>query len=197
MTEHCSDFMWWNPLLWFFSVNLTVVWTSLLLHRAQMAAAAAAVQLLLAATLWMLPHTGPFAAAALLPSSTELLNTTVAATQSDFRMLTGAVGLSRSRRKRAISSREMNALLDYHNRVRSQVFPPAANMEYMVRHWGGVSDQALMVVYDWRLIHFNFKFVFKKKTKCIKQHSSNWCKGGETTKKGIGKKDRNCINEKK
>ncbi|XDV46036.1 hypothetical protein PO909_014013 [Leuciscus waleckii] len=26
----------------------------------------------------------------------------------------------------------MTALLDYHNRVRSQVFPPAANMEYMV-----------------------------------------------------------------
>ncbi|KAI4876324.1 hypothetical protein NFI96_027858 [Prochilodus magdalenae] len=38
----------------------------------------------------------------------------------------------RSRRKRYISSRDMTALLDYHNRVRSQVFPPAANMEYMV-----------------------------------------------------------------
>ncbi|XP_035765143.1 peptidase inhibitor R3HDML [Neolamprologus brichardi] len=37
-----------------------------------------------------------------------------------------------SRRKPAISPREMNALLDYHNRVRSQVFPPAANMEYML-----------------------------------------------------------------
>uniref|UniRef100_A0AAZ1X6V2 SCP domain-containing protein n=1 Tax=Oreochromis aureus TaxID=47969 RepID=A0AAZ1X6V2_OREAU len=36
------------------------------------------------------------------------------------------------RRKPAISPREMNALLDYHNRVRSQVFPPAANMEYML-----------------------------------------------------------------
>ncbi|TSL61259.1 Peptidase inhibitor 15 [Bagarius yarrelli] len=37
-----------------------------------------------------------------------------------------------SRRKRYVSSRDMTALLDYHNRVRSQVFPPAANMEYMV-----------------------------------------------------------------
>lgn len=41
-------------------------------------------------------------------------------------------GEPRSRRKRYISSRDMKALLDYHNRVRSQVFPPAANMEYMV-----------------------------------------------------------------
>lgn len=61
----------------------------------------ACVQLMLAATLWMMP---------------------------------GGVNTYRSRRKPAISPREMNALLDYHNRVRSQVFPPAANMEYMVRH---------------------------------------------------------------
>ncbi|KAK1803565.1 hypothetical protein P4O66_020985 [Electrophorus voltai] len=38
----------------------------------------------------------------------------------------------RSRWKRYISSRDMTALLDFHNRVRSQVFPPAANMEYMM-----------------------------------------------------------------
>ncbi|XP_047455817.1 R3H domain containing-like [Mugil cephalus] len=92
------------------------------------ATAAAAVQLLLAAALWVLPHIG----AVPLLSFTELLNTTTATAQSDFRMFTGAVALPRSRRKRAISSREMNALLDYHNRVRSQVFPPAANMEYML-----------------------------------------------------------------
>ncbi|XP_019108568.1 peptidase inhibitor R3HDML [Larimichthys crocea] len=100
----------------------------LLLHRAHMGAAC--VQLLLAATLWMMPHMGATAAAA----ATDLLNTTRvgAEAQFDFRTLTGAVGAPRSRRRRAISSREINALLDYHNRVRSQVFPPAANMEFML-----------------------------------------------------------------
>ncbi|XP_026187349.1 peptidase inhibitor R3HDML [Mastacembelus armatus] len=93
---------------------------------------AACVQLLLAATLWMMPHMG--AAVAVLSSSTELLNVSIARaeTQSEFRMLTDAVNLSHSRRKRAISSKEINALLGFHNRVRSQVFPPAANMEYML-----------------------------------------------------------------
>uniref|UniRef100_A0A3B4TMS7 R3H domain containing like n=2 Tax=Seriola dumerili TaxID=41447 RepID=A0A3B4TMS7_SERDU len=110
-------------------------WCScLLLHRAQMGAAC--VQLLFAATLWMMPHMGATAAAAaaVLSSSTELLNASRAGaeTQADVRMLTGAAGVSRSRRKRAISSREINALLNYHNRVRSQVIPPAANMEYML-----------------------------------------------------------------
>ncbi|XP_044065971.1 R3H domain containing-like isoform X2 [Siniperca chuatsi] len=95
---------------------------------------AACAQLLLTATLWMMPHMGAAAAAAVLTSSTELLNTTRAGpeTESDFRVLTGAVGAPHSRRKRAISFKEINALLDYHNRVRSQVFPPAANMEYML-----------------------------------------------------------------
>ncbi|XP_062398182.1 R3H domain containing-like [Sardina pilchardus] len=40
--------------------------------------------------------------------------------------------VARVRRRRAISSRDLAALLDYHNRVRSQVSPPAANMEIMV-----------------------------------------------------------------
>ncbi|XP_074499446.1 peptidase inhibitor R3HDML [Sebastes fasciatus] len=95
----------------------------LLLHRPQMGAAG--VQLLLAATLWTMPHMG---AAAVLLSSTELLKMTRSGAQSDFRMLTGTV----NRHKRAISSREINSLLDYHNRVRSEVFPPAANMEFML-----------------------------------------------------------------
>uniref|UniRef100_A0A665TQ40 SCP domain-containing protein n=1 Tax=Echeneis naucrates TaxID=173247 RepID=A0A665TQ40_ECHNA len=79
-------------------------------------------QLLLAASLWTLPHTG---------EASGLLGSTGAGpeAQSDVRMLAGA---PHRRRKRAISSREINALLDYHNRVRSQVFPPAANMEYML-----------------------------------------------------------------
>ncbi|XP_028439465.1 peptidase inhibitor R3HDML [Perca flavescens] len=90
---------------------------------------AACVHLLLAATLWLMPHMGAAAAAA-AAAAAEPLNMTRAGaeTWSDFRMPTGAA----SRRKRAISSREINALLDYHNRVRSQVFPPAANMEFML-----------------------------------------------------------------
>ncbi|XP_059189031.1 R3H domain containing-like [Centropristis striata] len=97
----------------------------LLLHRPEMGAAC--VQLLLAATLWTMPHVGAAAAAVVvLPSSTEPINMTRA--ESGFRMFPGAV----SRHKRAVSSREINALLDYHNRVRSQVFPPAANMEFML-----------------------------------------------------------------
>lgn len=91
------------------------------------------VQLLLAATLWMMPHTGAVPAAVLPPGSTELLNMTGAGAQTDSRMLTGAVSAPCSRQKRALSDGEINALLDYHNRVRSQVFPPAANMELMVR----------------------------------------------------------------
>lgn len=39
----------------------------------------------------------------------------------------------RVRRKRFISQEDMVAILDYHNQVRANVFPPAANMEYMVR----------------------------------------------------------------
>lgn len=39
---------------------------------------------------------------------------------------------SRVRRKRYISQDDMLAILDYHNKVRGKVFPPAANMEYMV-----------------------------------------------------------------
>lgn len=41
--------------------------------------------------------------------------------------------IPKSRRKRWISQSDMLAILDYHNKVRANVFPPAANMEYMVR----------------------------------------------------------------
>ncbi|XP_001515857.3 peptidase inhibitor R3HDML [Ornithorhynchus anatinus] len=41
-------------------------------------------------------------------------------------------GVPRQRRKRHISARDVIALLNFHNRVRAGVFPPAANMEYMV-----------------------------------------------------------------
>ncbi|KAL7840863.1 hypothetical protein AOLI_G00261860, partial [Acnodon oligacanthus] len=35
------------------------------------------------------------------------------------------------RRKRAISSSDMQAILDLHNKLRAQVYPPASNMEHM------------------------------------------------------------------
>ncbi|XP_026230735.1 peptidase inhibitor 15-like [Anabas testudineus] len=41
-------------------------------------------------------------------------------------------GVHRVRRKRFISQQDMVAILDYHNQVRANVFPPAANMEFMV-----------------------------------------------------------------
>lgn len=44
----------------------------------------------------------------------------------------GLASIPKSRRKRYISQGDMIAILDYHNKVRANVFPPAANMEYMV-----------------------------------------------------------------
>lgn len=46
--------------------------------------------------------------------------------------LTEAANLAKTRRKRYISQNDMVAILDYHNKVRGKVFPPASNMEYMV-----------------------------------------------------------------
>lgn len=40
---------------------------------------------------------------------------------------------SRPRGKRAISHSDMQLILDLHNKLRGQVYPPASNMEYMVR----------------------------------------------------------------
>lgn len=45
---------------------------------------------------------------------------------------TDTTTISKSRRKRYISQNDMLAILDYHNKVRGKVFPPASNMEYMV-----------------------------------------------------------------
>lgn len=45
---------------------------------------------------------------------------------------TDSTTLSKTRRKRYISQNDMLAILDYHNKVRGKVFPPASNMEYMV-----------------------------------------------------------------
>ncbi len=42
--------------------------------------------------------------------------------------------VERQRSKRAISASDMQAILDLHNKLRGQVYPPASNMEYMVKH---------------------------------------------------------------
>lgn len=46
----------------------------------------------------------------------------------------------KSRRKRYISQSDMLAIVDYHNQVRARVFPPAANMEYMVSDLISISN---------------------------------------------------------
>ncbi|KAF7240943.1 Peptidase inhibitor R3HDML [Varanus komodoensis] len=73
---------------------------------------------------WMIQKSSSF----MLPNTTELLYPTSSAEAG----LLSALGVPRTRRKRYISPRDMSALLDYHNQVRAQVSPPAANMEYMV-----------------------------------------------------------------
>ncbi|XP_061113617.1 R3H domain containing-like [Conger conger] len=81
--------------------------------------------LLFVGLLWMILDTA-------LSSTTDVkLSNSLPATDSDVGSWP-RVNFTRSRHKRHISSRDLSALLDYHNRVRSQVFPPAANMEYMV-----------------------------------------------------------------
>lgn len=94
-------------------------------------------QLLFAAILWSMPYTGAAAVLSLSKSNqTDLLQLPRPAYEADSdwsNLNLTSINMPRSRRRRAISSREMNALLDYHNSVRSQVFPQAANMEIMVR----------------------------------------------------------------
>ncbi|RXN01452.1 Peptidase inhibitor 15 [Acipenser ruthenus] len=43
-----------------------------------------------------------------------------------------SANIPKTRRRRYISQDDMIAILDYHNKVRGKVFPPASNMEYMV-----------------------------------------------------------------
>ncbi|XP_042607417.1 peptidase inhibitor 15-like [Cyprinus carpio] len=88
----------------------------------------ACVQLFFAAMLWTLPCT---TASVAVSSATQLLHLKEVSMEA---LLSNSSDTSapRTRRKRFISSKDMTAILHYHNRVRSQVFPPAANMEYMV-----------------------------------------------------------------
>lgn len=84
--------------------------------------------LVLTAILWAMPCTR---AAVVLTNTTALFPFNATDFELSWRNRSSSE-VPHSRRKRYISSRDMMALLDYHNRVRSQVFPPAANMEYMV-----------------------------------------------------------------
>ncbi|KAL2308279.1 hypothetical protein Nmel_001292, partial [Mimus melanotis] len=39
--------------------------------------------------------------------------------------------IAKQRGKRAITDSDMQSILDLHNKLRGQVYPPASNMEYM------------------------------------------------------------------
>ncbi|XP_059508794.1 peptidase inhibitor R3HDML-like isoform X2 [Stegostoma tigrinum] len=78
--------------------------------------------------LWVSYKSGAF----VLANVTDLTVNPTAEVNPEGRTFFSAPGTPRSRRKRQISPRDRNVILDYHNRVRSQVFPPAANMEYML-----------------------------------------------------------------
>lgn len=51
------------------------------------------------------------------------------------------------RKRRYISQNDMLAILDYHNKVRGRVFPPASNMEYMVSESFNHLFQPQLLVY--------------------------------------------------
>lgn len=42
---------------------------------------------------------------------------------------------AKQRGKRAITDSDANLILDLHNKLRGQVYPPASNMEHMVGGW--------------------------------------------------------------
>ncbi|NP_001373427.1 peptidase inhibitor R3HDML precursor [Danio rerio] len=85
-------------------------------------------QLVFAVTLWT---AGAEAGIVAVCSGTSLLQAEQLSMEAEVRNSSDG-STFRVRRRRFISGKDMTALLDYHNRVRSQVFPPAANMEYMV-----------------------------------------------------------------
>lgn len=64
----------------------------------------------------------------LLPNATELLSPAAGTAAGLLR----GEGIPRGRRRRHLSPHDMSVILDYHNQVRAQVSPPAANMEFMV-----------------------------------------------------------------
>lgn len=123
----------------------------------------ACTQLFLSVILWVMP---------IIESMVVPTNSTIspvpaaigAAADPEFSDLL-SISIPRSRRKRYISSRDMSSLLDYHNRVRSQVFPPAANMEYMVRvmcctHWCRACNTRQQVKMTFTLISLRCTLAF-------------------------------------
>lgn len=72
------------------------------------------------------------ASAWIIRNETETLTGTNLTTYKSEMGDDGLPSIPKSRRKRYISQDDMIAILDYHNKVRANVFPPAANMEYMV-----------------------------------------------------------------
>lgn len=72
------------------------------------------------------------ASAWIIRNATETLTGTNITIDKSEKGTDGLASMPKSRRKRYISQSDMIAILDYHNKVRGNVFPPAANMEYMV-----------------------------------------------------------------
>lgn len=90
------------------------------------------IHLLLAAIfiIWTIPGYG---ATIILSNISNLTYIRTSDFEADLRWRKrNSSGVLHSRQRRYISSKDITGLLDYHNRVRSQVFPPAANMEFMV-----------------------------------------------------------------
>lgn len=79
-------------------------------------------------------------------SSSDKSNITVIKESSQDRL---SNFLPKSRRKRYISQSDMIAILDYHNKVRANVFPPAANMEYMVSSLFDAACQRTNQTFAW------------------------------------------------
>uniref|UniRef100_A0A671MQ39 Peptidase inhibitor 15-like n=1 Tax=Sinocyclocheilus anshuiensis TaxID=1608454 RepID=A0A671MQ39_9TELE len=70
------------------------------------------------------------ASAWIIRNATETLTGTNITINKSETVNDGFASIPKSRRKRYISQGDMIAILDYHNKVRANVFPPAANMEY-------------------------------------------------------------------
>ncbi len=81
------------------------------------------------------------ASAWIIKNATETLNATNITIDKSKMRTDELASMPKSRRKRYISQSDMIAILDYHNKVRANVFPPAANMEYMV------SDQLIPLIF--------------------------------------------------
>lgn len=89
-------------------------------------------------------------------SSTDKGNVTIAKESHGDQL---SAFIPKSRRKRYISQGDMLAILEYHNQVRANVFPPAANMEYMVsfffnNHCHGQNVIYAKLIADWGVMCF-------------------------------------------